>query len=100
MNNRDSQRSESGQSLVLIALSAILLLGMSGLAIDGGILFSDRRHAQNAADSAAMAGAFAILQGNDPVAAAYARAADNDFDDNGTTNWVTVEYPPSSGPYA
>ncbi|MDX1600177.1 MAG: pilus assembly protein TadG-related protein [Anaerolineales bacterium] len=100
MNNRDSQRSESGQSLVLIALSAVLLLGMSGLAIDGGILFSDRRHAQNAADSAAMAGAFAILQGNDPVAAAYARAADNDFDDNGTTNWVTVEYPPSSGPYA
>lgn len=85
--------------MVLIALSAILLLAMSGLAIDGGILLSDRRHAQNAADSAAMAGAFAILQGDDPVAAAYARAADNDYDDNGTTNWVTVEHPPSSGPY-
>lgn len=95
-----TNRKQRGQSLVLIALAAVLLLGMSGLAIDGGILYSDRRHAQNAADAAAMAGAFAILQGNDPVAAAYSRAADNDFDNNGTTNWVAVEHPPTSGPYA
>lgn len=96
----NSNKHERGQSLVLIALSAVLLLGMSGLAIDGGIIFTDRRHAQNAADAAAMAGAFAILQDNDPVAAAYARAADNDYDDNGTSNWVSVEHPPTSGPYA
>lgn len=100
MKFQRDRKSERGQSLVLIALSAVLLLGMSGLAIDGGILFSDRRHAQNAADSAAMAGAFAILQGNDPIAAGYARAADNEFDNNGTSNWVTVENPPSSGTYA
>jgi hypothetical protein len=73
------------------------LLGMSGLAIDGGIMFADRRHAQNAADAGALAGAFSLLQGYDPVPPAYSRAADNDFDDNGVSNWVTVYYPPAYG---
>lgn len=95
-----SANSERGQSMVILAFAIIVLLGMSGLAIDGGVLFSERRNAQNAADAAAMAGAFAILQGNDPVSNAYARAADNDYDDNGTTNWVQVHYPPIQGPYA
>jgi hypothetical protein len=92
--------SQRGQSIVLIAVAMVGLLGMAGLAIDGGILFADRRHAQNAADAAAMAGAFSILQGNDPVFYAYARAADNDFDNNHLTNWVDVYYPPTSGAYA
>lgn len=48
---------ERGQALVLIALAAIGLFGATGLAIDGGAKFSDRRHAQNAADAAALAGA-------------------------------------------
>lgn len=90
---------QRGQSLVLLALAFVGLLGMSGLAIDGGILFTDRRHAQNAADAASLAGAFAILQGYDPMAPAYSRAADNDFDNNGSSNWVNVYYPPAHGPY-
>jgi hypothetical protein len=90
---------ERGQSLVILAIAFIGLLGMSGLAIDGGIVFTDRRHAQNAADAAAMAGAFNILQGNDPVPPAFSRAADNDFDNNLTSNWVYVYYPPIHGPY-
>jgi hypothetical protein len=97
---QQSRKSERGQSLVILAVAFIGLLGMSGLAIDGGILFSDRRHAQNAADAAAMAGAFNILQGNDPVPPAFNRAADNDYDDNHSSNWVNVYYPPSHGPYA
>jgi len=48
---------ERGQALVLIALAAIGLFAVTGLAIDGGAKFSDRRHAQNAADTAALAGA-------------------------------------------
>jgi hypothetical protein len=32
------------------------LLGFAALAIDGGMVFSDRRHAQNAADAASLAG--------------------------------------------
>ncbi len=98
--NFPGRQSERGQTLVIITFAMIVLLGMSGLAIDGGILFADRRAAQNAADAAAMAGAFAIVQGTDPVGNAYQRAADNDFDDNGTSNWVQVYYPPVDGPIA
>ena len=94
------QRSQRGQSLVILAVGIVGLLGFSGLAIDGGILFADRRHAQNAADAGALAGAFSLLQGNDPVPPAFARAADNDFDNNGVSNWVTVYHPPAYGPYA
>jgi len=47
--------SERGQALALIALSVVVLLGFSALAIDGGMLYSDRRHAQNAADASALA---------------------------------------------
>ena len=50
---------ESGQTMVLFAVILVGLLGFSALAIDGGMLFSDRRHAQNAADSSSLAGASA-----------------------------------------
>jgi hypothetical protein len=59
---------ERGQALILIALAAVGLFGVTGLAIDGSARFSDRRHAQNAADAAALSGALAY--GNltaDPV---------------------------------
>jgi hypothetical protein len=46
---------ERGQALVLIALSIVVLLGFSALAIDGGMVYADRRHAQNAADASALA---------------------------------------------
>src|ERR1041385_2564836 len=50
---------ERGQALILVALAAIGLFSVTALAIDGSIKFSDRRHAQNAADTAALAGALA-----------------------------------------
>lgn len=89
-----------GQSMVLLALGFIGMLGFTGIAIDGGMLYSERRHAQNAADAASMAGALAILEGGSPVSAAAARAWANDYDNDGVSNWVTVNYPPVSGPYA
>src|SRR5258705_13459829 len=52
---------ERGQALILIALAAIGLFGIAGLVIDGGAKFSDRRHAQNAADTASLAAALAKL---------------------------------------
>lgn len=97
---RPFRRSERGQSLVLLALAMIGMLGFAGLAIDGGILFTDRRQAQNAADAAALAGALAYLNGGDLYSAAYARAADNGYDNNQTSNWVYVYHPPIDGPYA
>jgi hypothetical protein len=48
--------SEKGQAVVLLAAAFIVLLGFSALAIDGGMIYADRRFAQNAADTAALAG--------------------------------------------
>jgi hypothetical protein len=50
------QKSEEGQVLVLIVLAMVVLLGFTALAVDGGMVYSDRRHAQNAGDAASLAG--------------------------------------------
>lgn len=57
--SKSTNKSESGQAMVFFAIVLVGLLGFSALAIDGGMLFSDRRHAQNGADSASLAGASA-----------------------------------------
>ncbi|RLD07302.1 MAG: hypothetical protein DRI65_04925, partial [Chloroflexota bacterium] len=62
MKNNMRSRShvgEEGQIIVFLSLVLVGLLGIGALALDGGMLFSDRRDAQNAADSAALAGASA-----------------------------------------
>jgi Flp pilus assembly protein TadG len=55
--------SEKGQAIVLVAFAAIGLIAFAALAIDGGRIFSDKRHAQNAADSAALAVALGLARG-------------------------------------
>ena len=57
---------EKGQALILITLAAVGLFAIVGLAIDGSAKFSDRRHAQNAADTAAMAGALELSRNETP----------------------------------
>ena len=52
---------ERGVTLITVALSMTALLGVASLSIDGGRMFSARRQAQNAADSAASAGAEALF---------------------------------------
>jgi hypothetical protein len=93
--------SERGQVLVIIAVAMIGLIGMTGLAIDGSRAFSDRRQAQNAADTAALAAALAYVRtpGEDWAAVGYARAASNGYNDNETSNFVDVYHPPIEGPY-
>ena len=49
-------QNESGQVMAFLAVVFVVLLGFAALAIDGGMLFSDRRHAQNAADASSLAG--------------------------------------------
>src|SRR5688572_12942859 len=74
---------QGGQALILIALAAIGLFGIAGLAIDGSAKFSDRRHAQNAADAAALAGALSKGAGNDVLTwtfKARESAAENGYD--------------------
>ena len=102
MNNKRIQR---GQALILIVLGTIGLVAITALAIDAGNSFSDRRHAQNAADTAALAAALAKINSQDFNTAATNRATSNGYD-GVTNNTVTVNNPPaagcdgSNGPYA
>jgi Flp pilus assembly protein TadG len=98
-------RSERGISFVIFALAIVVLLGMVAVGIDGGRLYDERRQAQNAADHAALAAAFAACTSTstDPavllataVAAGLASADENGYDDNGTTNDVTITSAPGS----
>jgi len=91
---------QSGQALVLIALAAIGLFAFAALAIDGSAIFSDRRHAQNAADTSALAAALAKTRNNASwETIGLGRAESNGYDNNGITNDVLIYNPPISGPY-
>lgn len=49
--------SERGQAIVYLVLGLVVFFGFVALAIDGGMVLADRRHAQNAADASSLAGA-------------------------------------------
>ena len=70
---------ERGQALVIIALAVVGLFGFSALAIDGSRVFSDRRNAQNAADTAALSAALAKIRIEPYVKAAEDRAESNGY---------------------
>ncbi|MBN1452103.1 MAG: Tad domain-containing protein [Anaerolineales bacterium] len=89
--------SERGQALVMIVLAIIGLMGITGLTIDGGAAYMDRRHAQNSADAAVMASALAKIRGQNIYNAALNRAADNGYDNDGVQNSVIVNSPPATG---
>src|SRR5512138_3253799 len=81
---------ERGQALILITLAAIGLFAFAALAIDGSKVYSQKRHAQNAADTSVLAAALAKARGNDPIAAARARATSNGFTDGVNNTLVLV----------
>jgi len=56
-----SRRGEVGQALPLLAVAAVALFGIGGLAIDGGRAYDDRRSLQASADTAADAGMRMLL---------------------------------------
>ena len=65
--------SERGQALVIVAVAMIGLIAITGLAIDSSIILVDRRHAQNAADTSALAGALAKIQAQETMSEFEAR---------------------------
>ena len=73
---------EKGQAIVMIAIAIVGLVGFTALAIDGGNAFSDRRHAQNAADTGVLAAALAKLRGNDWNTAGFNLASNNGYDNS------------------
>lgn len=56
MNGSRDRNDERGQALLLVVFALIALLVAAGLAIDGGVVFLERRRMQNAADAGAWAG--------------------------------------------
>src|SRR4051812_21683130 len=81
--NRAARR-EDGQILVIFAVALIALLGIAGLALDGGSTFAQRRDQQSAADLAALAAANDyLISGSSTQAIARARTIASS---NGYTN--------------
>ena len=75
----DRQR---GQMLALFAISLVAIIAMTGLVIDGGMTFTQRRDEQNVADAAAMAAAYAYATTSDAstaVAEGLGTAAANGY---------------------
>ena len=60
MKENSKDKSESGQIVILLALAFVGILAFTALAIDGAMIFSDRRIAQNGADAASISGAQAV----------------------------------------
>ena len=60
MKENSKDKSESGQIVILLALAFVGILAFTALAIDGAMIYSDRRIAQNGADAASISGAQAV----------------------------------------
>jgi Flp pilus assembly protein TadG len=87
---KTNHSSERGQALILIVFAAVALIGITGLAVDGGNAMSEHRQAQNAADAAALAAARAKVRGSDIVATGESLAATYNFNNDGSTDQVEV----------
>lgn len=112
MKPRGSSR--AGLVAVMAALALPVLLSMAAMALEGGLLLAQKRHARATADAAAMAAAcvlyehFPQQQGRGPYSSAQQAALNiaraNGYANSGGTGpgdtLVEVNLPPRSGPYA
>jgi hypothetical protein len=89
-----------GQLLVLTALAMVALMGFVALATDVGMLRSERRQMQTAADAAAIAGATALRNRTSVASAANNVASINGFTNGTNSAIITVNNPPLSGLYS
>jgi len=98
----DLRRNQRGQVLVLFALSLTFLVGIAGLAIEGGLLEADRRFDQAISDGAALAGAHKLPSVDTTPAltqaAHYAVAALNSGQIPSACNMATLAVDTPSGP--
>lgn len=99
-SHKRERRLRAAAILVWFALLLPLLLGITGLVIDAGLLMASHRHLQNSVDAAAMAGASDLLNG---LTESEAIVTANQFvtSHHGLRDAkVEVYSPPTSGPYA
>ena len=98
---------ERGQALILIVFAMVALIGITGLAVDGGNAYAERRRAQNAADTTAIDAALGKIRNGNLYNEGLARAASNGYTDGdpgvASTNAdinVEIYNPPTNGAYA
>jgi hypothetical protein len=95
---------ESGQTLVMVALSMAVLLGFAAFATDIGVMLHEKRQAQSAADSAAIAAAWALSENTSTKDAGTAAATRYGYtagtDANGYATTVDIEPKPIDGQFA
>ena len=86
--------------MALAAIALVVLIGFVALAVDVGLLWSQRRQMQTAADASSNAGATALRYNQNYKSAAADTLKLNGFSDgvNGVT--VAVNNPPSRGAYS
>jgi Flp pilus assembly protein TadG len=91
---------EAGQVLVLTAVALLSLLAIAGLATDVGLLWTQKREMQTAADAAALGGARELASSGDIVTAARTDAGRNSYTHGNANVVVTVNHPPLNGEFA
>ena len=62
LDRKAARRRQRGQTMLIFILIMTTLIGFLGLVMDGGQAFHSRRQMQNAADAAALAGTYVLLQ--------------------------------------
>src|SRR5260221_3885032 len=84
---------ERGQILAIFALAMVTIVAMTGLVLDGGFTFVQRRDQQNVADAAALAAAYAYGNNGSSTTAATTAALTQtaaNGDTNGTRGVVVT----------
>jgi putative Flp pilus-assembly TadE/G-like protein len=97
------RHSEQGSIVVMTAVSLVMLLGMTALAIDASFLYDSRDRMGAAADAAARAAALELGRTSDAaVLTHYGQDASArlGFADGTNGVHVTVNHPPLAGPFA
>lgn len=65
MNRKDSiMGNRNGVSMILVVIALLVLLGITALAVDVGLMYTERAKRVTAADAAALAGAYKLGDGN------------------------------------
>ncbi|MEJ2122754.1 MAG: pilus assembly protein TadG-related protein, partial [Alphaproteobacteria bacterium] len=99
---RKFQKDVQGGVMIYVGLALPILLGVSGLALDGSIWLSNKRSMQAAADGAAYAAALEMTRINDDSLAksrAISDALENHYDP-GSGDVIEINSPPLYGAYS
>src|SRR5262249_47697915 len=92
-----------GKVVFLVAVCLTVLMGVVGIAVDGGMLLNERRHAQATADAVALAAANDLFKhygtnagsdvNNSALNTALTTAAANGYTNDQTNSIVTINLP-------